>query len=213
MNRLNRRFAMALFFCVSASFGAQPLRVVDERLYYLGTAGDPEWQEFAGRTPQGRRMDLKFTAQSNANENTLFIRQRDVKLDWRVELNGRKLCNLFVSEQDLTQALAVPPGALRGGENTLSVLPPKERDDIEVGEIKLDSRPLKAALNESALLISVTDDDTQQPLPCRITVATRNGSLFPFHVENSQPSHPDPQPSTNNPQPSYAIRPGVVYTG
>jgi len=88
----------------------------------------------------------------------------------------------------------------------LSVLPPRERDDIEIGEVKLDSRPLKEALNESALAITVTDDDTQQPLPCRITVADRNGSLFPFYVENSQPS-------TNNPQPSYAIRPGVVYTG
>jgi len=203
---------MALFFWVSASFGAQPLRVVDERLYYLGTAGDPEWQEFAGRTPQGRRLDLKFTAQSNANENTLFIRQRDVKLDWRVELNGRKLCNLFVSEQDLTQALAVPPGALRGGENTLSVVPPKERDDIEVGEIKLDSRPLKDALNESTLILSVTDDESRQPLPSRITVVGTNGSLFPFYLEPDQSTSNLQPPKTLNRQLSVALRPGVVYT-
>jgi len=199
MTRFNL-WPVACFLLLSpALLVAQPLRVIDDQLYYLGTPGDPEWQEFAGRTPVGRRLDLKFTARANTNENTLFLRQRDVKLDWGVELNGRKLGKLFLSEQDLIQSLAVPAGALHDGENTLSVIPPKERDDIEVGEAKLDSRPLTAALNESALMISVTDDDTQQPLPCRITVADRNGSLFPFHVENSHPS--------------IAIRPGVVYTG
>src|SRR6266487_2180579 len=209
----------------SALLLAQPLRVLDDKLYYLGSAGDPEWSEYENKAPHGRRLDLKFNAQANTNENTLFLRQRDVKLDWAVELNGRKLGKLFLSEQDLIQSLAVPAGAQHDGENTLSVIPPKERDDIEVGEVKLDSRPLKAALNESALTISVTDDDTQQPLPCRITVTDRNGSLFPFRVENSRPSNPDPQPSTLrskaaaeygatiNHQPSFAIRPGVVYTG
>src|SRR5437667_1430689 len=199
MNRFNLWLVACFLLLSPALLVAQPLRVIDDKLYYLGTPGDPEWQEFAGRTPVGRRLDLKFTARANTNENTLFLRQRDVKLDWGVELNGRKLGNLFLSEQDLIQSLAVPAGALHDGENTLSVIPPKERDDIEVGEAKLDSRPLTAALNESALMISVTDDDTQQPLPCRITVTDRNGSLFPFHVENSQPS--------------FAIRPGVVYTG
>src|SRR5437879_4728672 len=195
MSRLNRGFSAVLLLGAVASVVAQPLRVIDPKLYYLGTPGDPEWQEFAGKTPHGRRLDLKFAAQANTNESTLFIRQRDVKLDWAVELNGSKLGKLFLSEQDLIQSLAVPAGALRDGENTLSVIPPRERDDIEVGEVKLDSRPLKAALNESALMISVTDDDTQHPLPCRITVADRNGSLFPFHVENSQPSNPDHQAS------------------
>jgi len=192
---------------------AQPLRVIDDQLHYLGTPGDPEWEEFAGRTPQGRRLEVRFTASANTNENTLLVRQRDVKLDWGVELNGRKLGKLFLSEQDLIQSFTIPAGALSAGENVLSVIPPRERDDIEVGEVKLDSRPAKAALNESALMISVLDDDTRQPLPCRITVVDRNGSLFPFYVENSQASNPGNQPSTNNPQPTLAIRPGVVYVG
>src|SRR5438094_4920944 len=200
---LFNRCLVALFLLgAPALVIAQSLRVIDDQLYYLGTLGDPEWQEFAGRTPHGRRLDLKFTARANTNENTLFLRQRDVKLDWGVELNGRTLGKLFHSEQDLIQSLAVPAGALHDGENTLSVIPPKERDDIEVGEAKLDSRPLKAALNESALRISVTDDDTQQPLPCRITVADRNGSLFPFYVDTARST-------TNNQQHALAVRPGV----
>ncbi len=206
MRHLNRWLVALYFFGAPAFLAAQPLRAIEEHLYYLGTPGDPEWEEFAGRTPHGRQLDVKFTAQANTNECTLFVRQRDVKLDWGVELNGRKLGKLFLSEQDLIQALAVPVGALHDGENTLSVLPPKERDDIEVGEVKLDSRPPKTALNESALVISVTDEETQQALPCRITIADRNGSLFPVHLENPQTSAIDP------PAPSFAVRPGVVYT-
>src|SRR5438046_2528883 len=127
MSRLNRGLSAVLLLGAVASVVAQPLRVIDAKVHYLGTPGDPEWQEFAGKTPHGRRLDLKFAAQANTNENTLFIRQRDVKLDWIVELNGRKLGKLFVSEQDLVQALPVPAGALRNGENTLSILPPNER--------------------------------------------------------------------------------------
>ena len=124
MSRLNRGLSAVLLLGAVASVVAQPLRVIDPKLYYLGTAGDPEWQEFAGKTPHGRRLDLKFTALANTNENTLFIRQRDVKLDWAVELNGRKLGKLFLSEQDLVQALNVPAGALLDGENTLAIIPP-----------------------------------------------------------------------------------------
>jgi hypothetical protein len=196
-----------------ASLVAQPLRIIDDKLYYLGTPGDPEWEEYAGKTPYGRRLDVKFTARANTNENTLFVRQRDVKLDWGVELNGQKLGKLFLSEQDLIQALTLPAGALRDGENILSFIPPKERDDIEVGEIKLDSRPLKAALNESALAITVSDDDTQQPLPSRITIADRNGSLFPFYIDTAQSTTNNQPPATNHQPPSVALRPGVVYTG
>ena len=195
-----RIIAPGLLFVLTLTAGAaNSFSVLDDKFHYLGTAGDPEWQEFAGKTPDGRRLDLKFTARANTNENTLFIRQRDVKLDWGVELNGRKLGKLFLSEADLVQALPVPVGALRDGENTLSVTPPKERDDIEVGEIKLDARPPEEALGESKLIISVGDEESQRAIPCRITVADKNGSLFPFRVEM--------------PQPSLAIRPGVVYAG
>src|SRR5213592_4103220 len=112
MNLFNRWLVAFYLLGAPALLVAQPLRVIDDKLYYLGTPGDPEWQEFAGRTPDGRRLDLKFTARANTNENALFLRQRDVKLDWGVELNGRTLGKLFLSEQDLIQTLAVPAGAL-----------------------------------------------------------------------------------------------------
>ena len=194
-----------LFFAIVAH-AAEPLRDLDDKLYYLGTAGDPEWQEFEGKTPDGRRLDVKFTATKNAAEQTLFIRQRDVKLEWGVELNGRKLGKLFLMEADLVQSYAIPAGALRDGENTLSIVPPKERDDILVGECKLDPRPPKDALNEATLDVRVIDAQSQSALPCRLTVVNPNGSLFPIHSA-------DTQPSTLTSQPSLAIRPGVIYTG
>jgi len=115
MSLFNRWLAALSLLVAPASLVAQPLRVIDDKLYYLGTPGDLEWQEFAGRTPHGRRLDVKFTARANTNGNTLFVRQRDVKLDWGVELNGRKLGKLFLSEQDLIQTFAVPAGTLQDG--------------------------------------------------------------------------------------------------
>src|SRR2546425_6594543 len=53
--------AIALIMCAvfwaPARLFAQGPRVLDERFYYLGTAGDPEWQEVAGKTPSGRRAE------------------------------------------------------------------------------------------------------------------------------------------------------------
>src|SRR2546426_3256207 len=67
------------------------LRSLDDRTHHLGTPGEPEWQEFVGRSPDGRSLELHFTGQTAAHECTLFLRQRDVKLQWIVQLNGRKI--------------------------------------------------------------------------------------------------------------------------
>ncbi|HYE97905.1 MAG TPA: hypothetical protein VEJ18_03295, partial [Planctomycetota bacterium] len=135
--------------------------VVDARRVYLGTPGDPEWEEFAGHEPHGRRLDVRFRAEPGPEERTLYVRQRDVKLRWVVELNGRALGELELMEHPLVRSLPVPPGALRVGENVLSFLPPDGRDDIVVGEIRL-GRPPDADLDVEVLVDGA-------PGPCRIT--------------------------------------------
>lgn len=120
-------------------------RLLDAHRHYLGVAGQPEWEEFASHPPEGRELTVRFSAEANTIENTLFIRQDNVRQDWSVELNGRKLGKLFTMETDLVQTLPVPAGALRTGENIVRILPPREVDDIIIGEIKLDSRPLHEA--------------------------------------------------------------------
>ncbi len=172
-------------------------RVLDVKRYHLGTVGQPEYEIFTGKTPHGRRLDVRFTAAANQTESTLFFWQDDVKLDWSVELNGRKLGKLFAMEAPLIHSLGVPVGTLRDGENTLSILPPKEDDDIFVGEIKLDSRPLKEAVAQATLEVQVTDGDSGKPLPCRITITRNDGSLAALYASTNQP---------------LAVRPGVIYT-
>jgi hypothetical protein len=219
LNRRARRSICGWLFVVSAillpiawSAAAQtnpsptantgPLRVLDAKKYHLGTPGMAEWQEFEGQTPHGRQLDLRFTDQTNSAEQTLLIRQRDVKFNWTVELNGRRIGLLEPMEAELLTALAIPPGTLRDGENSLAIVPPKAIDDIVVGEISIDRRPLENALGEARLAIEVTDEDTKSGLPCRITVADRNGALMPLIVT--------PTPSTNSL--AVASRTGVVYS-
>jgi hypothetical protein len=173
------------------------LRTLDEKRYHLRSGNQPEWEEFANRIPHGRRLDVRFTTERTLAESTLFVWQDDVKLDWALELNGQKLGKLFPMEAPLVYALPVPGGLLRSGENTLSVLPPKENDDIVVGEFKFDPRPLKEAVNQATLEIQVLDSDSRKGLPCRITLTDRRGSLMPVYASTNQP---------------VAARPGVVYT-
>jgi hypothetical protein len=158
-----------------------------------------EWTDFANQKPAGSRLDLRFTAQPNATETTLFIRQDDVRQDWFVELNGRRLGKLFLMEADLVHALAVPPGAIKTGENVLSIIPPRNNDDIVLHDIRLDPRPLAQALSEAALSVRVTDAANGRDIPCRLTIVNAQGSLTPLTA------------LTNNPP--LAVRPGVAYSG
>src|SRR6266498_3050376 len=64
---------------------------------HLRSGNVPEWEEFAV-APNGRQLDLRFTAEANDSEATLFIQQHDVRQDWFVELNGKRLGKLFLME-------------------------------------------------------------------------------------------------------------------
>ncbi len=174
-------------------------RVLDATRYHLGTEGFPEWQEFIGKKPHGRMLEVRFEAQRNESEQTLLIRQRDVKQGWQVQLNGRRLGSLVTQETSLVHALAVPPGALRDGMNVLAILPPTAVDDIVVGDFRLVFAPLKKTLAQATISVRVTDSDTQAGLPCRLTIVDAEGSLAAL------------LPGTTN-QTELAARPGVLYT-
>lgn len=44
--------------------------VIDAHRHHLGTAGRPEWQEFAGSEPEGRGLELRFEGRANPAEAT-----------------------------------------------------------------------------------------------------------------------------------------------
>ncbi len=194
-------FVLLLLVSVTARGAETPTQalVLLEERTRLGTPGMPEWESFANDPPVSRRLDLKFNARSNSHEATLFIRQDEVRQDWFVELNGRRLGKLFLMEEDLVHHLAIPKGTLRDGENLLLLLPPKENDDIVIHEVRIDPRSPSESIPEGTLSISVTDE-ARKAVPCRVTITDSRGALAALVA------------ITNSASP-VAVRPGVVYTG
>lgn len=172
--------------------------VLDPHRYLLRSGTEPEWVEFSNRTPQGKRLEVRFNHQTNGRPATLLIRQNDVKLEWRVNLNGRPVGKLFLSEEPLWQTLEVGAGLLRNGENVLEIAPPSGGDDILVGPISLASEPFPELMSRAAVDVAVTDASSRREIPCRVTVVDNDGFLVPLSAEPGQ---------------KIAVRPGVAYLG
>lgn len=189
-----------LLATIAARGEESPRRMLEAKRLHLGVAGMAEWQEFEGSTPHGARWDLTFAAEANVVEATLLLRQRSVKTTWNVSLNGRKLGALETLNQPLVRALAIPGGALKNGDNLLSIVraPSRLLDDIVVSEIALDQRPLADVLGQATLEIAVTDADGAGALPCRLTLVDAEEALVPLRAVAGQ---------------ALAVRTGVVYTG
>jgi hypothetical protein len=193
----SRSFCLILLIAGVGEVPATAQVVLDAKRHHLGTAGQPEWSEFVGSEPEGRSLELIFQGRPNPDEATLLIRQRDVKLEWQVRLNGRLIGRLHTMEAPLVHAMAVPPGSLRDGENRLVIGPPPEADDVVLEEITLDPRPVRKALGRALLEVQVSEPGRELGLPCRITIVDRQGALAPLVV---------------SPESRLAARPGVVYT-
>lgn len=176
---------------------AQAQTNIDAAMHHLGTPGEPEWQEFAGDRAEGTSWKADFPSHANEREVTLRMRQRDVKLEWPIKLNGRAIGRLVENEADLVHTLRVPPRTLKDGANVLEIGPAGGSDDINVGEITIEEHPLDTALRRATLDVRITDADSSRPIAARITVVDGRGALMPLAAE---------------PSPRLAVRPGVAYT-
>ncbi|MEZ5384792.1 MAG: CehA/McbA family metallohydrolase [Prosthecobacter sp.] len=172
-------------------------RVLETKRLHLGRPGQFEWDAFKDRAVDAERFEKRFEAKSNAIEHTLRIWQRDVKQTWPVLLNGRKLGSLVNAETAMESVLAIPSGALRDGENVLTIEAPSSLDDIEIGPVSIATRPVQDALSGATIEVTVTDADKGGELPCRLTVTRADGTLQPLRAE---------------PAGGVAVRVGVVYT-
>src|SRR5690606_35064229 len=94
-------------------------RTLLESLTHLRPEGPREWEEFPEQ-PQAHQLELTFTAAPNEREQTLRLRQQDVKQTWQIELNGKELGHLHRDENDMVVYFAVPPGTL-AESNTLTI--------------------------------------------------------------------------------------------
>jgi hypothetical protein len=189
--------ALVLVLIVAGTEGGYARVVIDEHRHHLGTAGKPEWREFAGSEPEGRGLELRFDGRANTAESTLLIRQADVKLGWDVRLNDRRIGQLHPMEAALVHALAVPAGSLRDGVNRLAIGPPSGEDDVIIERVEIDPRPVREALGRAKLEVRVAEPGRQAGLPCRFTIVDDRGALAPLVVA---------------PDSRLAARPEVVYS-
>src|SRR5262245_45075169 len=97
---------LALFVVVLASRATlaaaadEPARWLERPLHHLRIKGPREWSEFA-ETPERSHLELKFAATKNDAEQTLRLRQQDVKQAWHVLLNGKRTGQLVRDENDM----------------------------------------------------------------------------------------------------------------
>src|SRR5207249_328525 len=85
--------------------------VLDPKLHHLRAGTVREWSDFPAEA-EGSSLTVKFQAKRNAAEQTLRLRQQDVKQTWKVHLNGTELGRLIQDENDTELVLPVPAGRL-----------------------------------------------------------------------------------------------------
>ena len=169
---------------------------------HLRIDGPREWSSFP-EEPEAAALRIPFESEGNRKEAwTLRLRQQDVKQAWVVALNGDELGRLHVDENDMVVYYAVPPRTVKDGANVLTLEQDVSRratpDDIRVGEIRLNDRPLNEALSGGVIAVSVTDRINGERTPARITIVNSDGAL---------------QSVLTDPNEMLAVRPGVVFTG
>jgi hypothetical protein len=172
-------------------------QVLDNTFYHLRNAETREWSEFSIQAE--KQLLLHFQSQINVSEQTLSLRQYDVKQDWHVLINDHEIGILVVDEKDISGYYTIPAGTFRAGENTLQIKSAAtDPDDIRVGEIMVDMRPLQEVLSEASIDITVIENGMNILLPARITILNEKRSL---------------QTVSARPEQNLSIRPGYVYTG
>jgi hypothetical protein len=192
-----------LLVAIAATAAADSLPasiVVEPKLVHLRNDSPREWASFP-EAAEETRLERTFQATSNSGEWTLKIRQQDVKQSWRVLLNDQSVGDLIRDEGDIVWYLPIPAGLVQSGENRLTVEIRSRgkvaADDIRVGEIQIEPRPVAALLSEATLEVIVTDKKTGQPLPVRLTLVRTDGALQMTSAKTSD---------------KLVVRPGVVYS-
>lgn len=178
--------------------GADPLTTIESAQIHLRSGQVREWSSFPAKAPQSQ--EWKVGAPASQQARLLTLRQQDVKQSWRVLLNGAPLGELLLDERDALAVLPIASGAITGPDDVLRIEPKGKHaspDDIRVGPIQLVELDLDSWLTQQTVEIEVVDADSEQPLPCCLTIVDQHGSLIPLGMKSND---------------HLAVRTGVVYT-
>lgn len=193
-----------LVYCVGAPATAEETgtapTIIESRPVHLRNQTEREWSSFP-EIPEGTRLTRTFRAMKNDSAHCLLVRQEDVRQQWVVALNGKRLGELVRDENEMTIGMEIPPQAILDGENVLLIETSSSAktpsDDIRVGPIKRYARPLNDLLTEATLDVTVIDRDSNEAIPSRITVTDADESLITFGTPSSD---------------TLAVRAGTAFT-
>jgi len=176
-------------------------RVLVPKLHHLRITPQREWDDFPAQA-EATRLTCSFAAERNTREWCLHLRQQDVRQTWKVLLNTKELGRLPPDENDMVVYFSISPGWLNPTDNKLVIEQAgKVADDVRIGEVILDDRPVKESLSEATVDLSVLDasnPDKPVATPCRITVLNAAGALMSAGASSND---------------HLAVRPGVIYSG
>jgi hypothetical protein len=190
-----------LFFVLIGSVAAfaqqQTNIIVDPNSVHVGVKTNSSFPESL-RKPGAPRLDRSFESQANAEEWTLKLKQQHVLEDWEIELNGRALDRLNISDSERVVHFAIPPRMLAEGTNTLSIFPREKTNSIIVSQIEIIPQRMRDLLKLAHVVVNVTDLSGRFPVPARVTIANPENKLAQLY--NVRPS-------------TAAWRKGIFYTG
>jgi hypothetical protein len=192
------------FFFLCSTASAQK-HVLDEKMHHLRKGVNPEWDEFPLHA-EDSQLVIHFKSLVNTEDATIYLRQYDVSQGWQVLLNNKKIGELTLDEKDMMSYFTIPRGSLSAGDNILYIGSPDTdadrknhvSDDIRIGQIELEYRPVKDLLSESTMDIEVWDRKIKRTIPSRITIVNMAGVLQQINIKPAE---------------SLAVRTGVIYTG
>jgi hypothetical protein len=192
---MSRILALAVLLTATCTHAAD--RTLVPELHHLRNGDKREWIEFPEKA-EATHLEHTFKAKGNAAEQTLEVRQQDLKQTWNLLLNGKRLARLPRDENDMRVYYPFPVGTLKDGQNTLRVeTTAKGVDDIRVGEIILHDRPRNEVLSEVTVSVTVQETGSGKPLPSRITIVDEHGTLASTSAVSND---------------RLAVRPGTIYT-
>lgn len=197
--RYASKFFAVAFAIVSSTFArgeTAEVVVIEDSMVHLRNIEPREWSSFPEQ-PQADSLERRFDSHANTTPWTLSLRQQDVKQAWDVRLNGKSLGRLVRDESDLRTDFDVPVGGIIDGENQLEFLcGSRDADDVRVGGIQLHAIATDSLRRVSTIEVALTDE-SDKPIPGRITIVDQNGTLIPIGAESGD---------------GLAVREGVVYS-
>ena len=164
---------------------------------HLRNSEPREWASFQ-KQADAQQLILQFDYRRKSTAGTLTLTQSDVKESWTVTLNSKRLGQLVRDENELQTDFLIPNGTLKQVNNTLSITCRNNSpaDDIRVGHIHIHSADPSTIRSGATLQIEILNQD-HIPIPGRITITNRQGTLLPIGTKSGN---------------GLAIREGVVYT-